>query len=155
MPGASRHSRSYSLWSSPSLLLVHGVAYDGGLLHPPLPRGLGRCHGGVALLLFPTAQFSAGFCVGAYALYAAVIAMMVFFSGGVSSELYVLFFPLLLASALHGSWRITLAALFAVLFCYALAVMPGLLDDLTGNESAAVVFYRLCSLGLTGVFLVW
>ena len=80
--------------------------------------------------------------------------MMVFFTGGVSSELYVLFFPLLLVSALHGSWRITLAALVAVLFCYALAVLPGLLDDLTGNETAAVVFYRLCSLGLTGVFLV-
>ena len=138
-----------------SLLLVHGVAYEPAvsfiLLYLVVSVGVTAA---VALLLFPTAQFSAGFCVGAYALYAAVIAMMVFFSGGVSSELYVLFFPLLLASALHGSWRITLAALFAVLFCYALAVMPGLLDDLTGNEAAAVVFYRLCSLGLTGVFLV-
>ena len=138
-----------------SLLLVHGAAYEPAvsfiLLYFVVSVGVTAA---VALLLFPTAQFSAGFCVGAYALYAAVIAMMVFFSGGVSSELYVLFFPLLLASALHGSWRITLAALFAVLFCYALAVMPGLLDDLTGNEAAAVVFYRLCSLGLTGVFLV-
>ena len=138
-----------------SLLLVHGAAYEPAvsfiLLYLVVSVGVTAA---VALLLFPTAQFSAGFCVGAYALYAAVIAMMVFFSGGVSSELYVLFFPLLLASALHGSWRITLAALFAVLFCYALAVMPGLLDDLTGNESTAVVFYRLCSLGLTGVFLV-
>ena len=138
-----------------SLLLVHGAAYEPAvsfiLLYLVVSVGVTAA---VALLLFPTAQFSAGFCVGAYALYAAVIAMMVFFSGGVSSELYVLFFPLLLASALHGSWRITLAALFAVLFCYALAVMPGLLDDLTGNETAAVVFYRLCSLGLTGVFLV-
>ena len=138
-----------------SLLLVHGAAYEPAvsfiLLYLVVSVGVTAA---VALLLFPTAQFSAGFCVGAYALYAAVIAMMVFFSGGVSSELYVLFFPLLLASALHGSWRITLAALFAVLFCYALAVMPGLLDDLTGNEAAAVVFYRLCSLGLTGVFLV-
>ena len=138
-----------------SLLLVHGVAYEPAvsfiLLYLVVSVGVTAA---VALLLFPTAQFSAGFCVGAYALYAAVIAMMVFFSGGVSSELYVLFFPLLLASALHGSWRITLAALVAVLFCYALAVLPGLLDDLTGNETAAVVFYRLCSLGLTGVFLV-
>src|SRR5215207_8361759 len=133
MPGALRRSRSFIL-----LYLVVSVGVTAA----------------VALLLLPTAQFSAGFCTGAYALYAAIIAMMVFLSGGVSSELYVLFFPLLLASALHGSWRITLAALFAVLFCYALAVMPGLLDDLTGNEAAAVVFYRLCSLGLTGVFLV-
>ena len=138
-----------------SLLLVHGAAYEPAvsfiLLYFVVSVGVTAA---VALLLSPTAQFSAGFCVGAYALYAAVIAMMVFFSGGVSCDLYGLFFPLLLASALHGSWRITLAALFAVLFCYALAVMPGLLDDLTGNEAAAVVFYRLCSLGLTGVFLV-
>jgi hypothetical protein len=108
----------------------------------------------VALLLLPTAHFSDGFCTGAYALYAAVVAMMIFFSGGVSSELYVLFFPLLLASALHGSWRITLAALFAVLFCYALAVMPGLLNNTTDNEATTLVFYRLCAVGLTGVFLV-
>ena len=123
-----------------SLLLVHGAAYEPAvsfiLLYLVVSVGVTAA---VALLLFPTAQFSAGFWVGVYALYAAVIATMVFFSGGVS---------------LHGSWRITLAALFAVLFCYALAVMPGLLDDLTGNEAAAVVFYRLCSLGLTGVFLV-
>ena len=138
-----------------SLLLVHGAAYEPAvsfiLLYLVVSVGVTAA---VALLLFPTAQFTAGFCVGAYALYAAATAMMVFFTGGVSSELYVLFFPLLLASALHGSWRITLAALFAVLFFYALAVMPGLLDDLTGNEAAAVVFYRLSSLGLTGVFLV-
>jgi hypothetical protein len=80
--------------------------------------------------------------------------MMVFFSGGVSSELYLLFFPLLLASALHGSWRITLGSLLCALFCYFLAVLPGLLNDGTDNEAAALVFYRLFALGLTGVFLV-
>src|SRR3712207_8115487 len=47
----------------------------------------------IALLLLPTAQFSMGFSGGAYVLYAALIAMMVFFSGGVSSEMYLLFFP--------------------------------------------------------------
>src|SRR3712207_2876421 len=80
--------------------------------------------------------------------------MMVFFSGGVASELYLLFFPLLLASALHGSWRITLATLLCALFCYFLAVLPGLLNDGTDNEAAALVFYRLFAFGLTGVFLV-
>jgi GGDEF domain-containing protein len=138
-----------------SLLLVHGSSYEPAvsfiLLYLVVSMGVTAA---VALLLLPTAHFSASFCTGAYALYAAVVAMMVFFSGGVSSELYVLFFPLLLASALHGSWRITLAALFAVLFCYALAVMPGLLNNTMDNEVAALVFYRLCAVGLTGVFLV-
>ena len=138
-----------------SLLLVHGASYEPAvsyiLFYLVVSVGVTAA---VALLLLPTAHFSAGFCTGAYALYAAVVAMMVFFSGGVSSDLYVLFFPLLLASALHGSWRMTLAALFAVLFCYALAVMPGLLNDTTDKEAAALVFYRLAAVGLTGVFLV-
>ena len=138
-----------------SLLLVHGASYEPAvsfiLLYLVVSLGVTAA---VALLLLPTAQFSAGFCIAAYALYAAVIAMLVFFSGGVSSELYVLFFPLLLTSALHGSWRLTLAALLCALFCYALAVMPGLLNEGTDNEAAALVFYRLFALGLTGVFLV-
>jgi len=138
-----------------SLLLVHGASYEPAvsfiLLYLVVSLGVTAA---VALLLLPTAQFSASFCIAAYALNAAVIAMMVFFSGGVSSELYVLFFPLLLASALHGSWRITLATLLCALFCYALAVMPGLLNDGMDNEAAALVFYRLFALGLTGVFLI-
>lgn len=138
-----------------SLLLVHGASYEPAvsfiLLYLAVSVGVTAA---VALLLLPTAQFTGGFSGGAYALYAAVVAMMVFFSGGVSSELHVLFFPLLLASALHGSWRITFFALFCVLFCYALAVMPGLLNDATDNEAATLVFYRLCALGLTGVFSI-
>jgi hypothetical protein len=134
-----------------SMLLVHGASYEPAvsfiLLYLVVSVGVTAA---VALLLLPTAQFTGGFSGGAYALYAAVTAMMVFFSGGVSSALYVLFFPLLLASALHGSWRFTFAVLFTVLFCYALAVMPGLLND--GAEAAALVFYRLATLGLTGVF---
>ncbi len=138
-----------------SLLLVHSASYEPGvsyvLLYLTVSVGVTAA---VALLLLPTTQFSAGFSVGAYALYAAVISMMVFFSGGVSSELYVLFFPLLLASALHGSWRLVLAVLLFVLFCYALALMPGLLDEAAANGAAAVVFYRLGALGLTGGFLL-
>ena len=138
-----------------SLLLVHGSSYEPAvsfiLLYLAVSVGVTAA---LALLLLPTAQFSAGFCAGAYALYAAIIAMMVFFTGGVSSELYVLFFPLLMASALHGFWRTTLGTLFAVLFCYALAVMPGLLNDAMDNGAAALVFYRLSAVGLTGAFLV-
>jgi hypothetical protein len=138
-----------------SLLLVHGASYEPAvsfiLLYLVVSVGITAA---VALLLLPTAQFGGGFSGGTYVLYAAVIAMMVFFSGGVSSELYVLYFPLLLASALHGSWRITFVALFSVLFCYALAVMPGLLNGGTDAEAAALVFYRLAALGLTGVFTI-
>ncbi|MCA1687516.1 MAG: hypothetical protein LC714_02720 [Actinobacteria bacterium] len=138
-----------------SLLLVHGASYEPAvsfiLLYLVVSVGVTAA---VALLLLPTAQFGGGFSGGAYVLYAAVIAMMVFFSGGVSSELYVLFFPLLFASALHGSWRITFVALFSVLFCYALAMMPGLLNGGTDSEAAALVFYRLAALGLTGVFSI-
>jgi hypothetical protein len=138
-----------------SLLLVHGASYEPAvsfvLLYLVVSVGVTAA---IAFLLLPTAQFSGGFSGGAYALYAAVIAMMVFFSGGVSSELYVLLFPLLLASALHGSWGITFAALLSVLFCYALAVMPGLLNEAADGETAALVSYRLATLGLTGIFSI-
>jgi hypothetical protein len=142
-----------------SVLLVHGSSYEPAVSF--ILFYLVVCVGvtaALALLLLPTEQFSGGFSGGAYVLYAAVTAMMVFFSGGVSSELYVLFFPLLLASALHGTWRIAFVALFSVLFCYALAVIPGVVElaRVSGadNEAAALVFYRLAVLGLTGVFSI-
>jgi hypothetical protein len=138
-----------------SLLFVHGASYEPAvsfiLLYLVVSVGVTAA---VALLLLPAAQFDGGFSGGMYVLYAAVMAMMVFFSGGVYSELYTLYFPLLLASALHGAWRITFVALFSVLFCYALAVMPGLLNGGTDAEPAALVFYRLAALGLTGVFSI-
>jgi hypothetical protein len=136
-----------------SVLLVHAASYEPAvsfiLLYLVVSVAVTAA---VALLLLPTAQFTGGFSGGAYALYAAATAMMVFFSGGVSSEFYALFFPLLLASALHGSWRITFTVLLCVVFCYALALMPGLLND--GAEGAALVFYRLATLGLTGLFSI-
>ena len=145
----------YLALTAASLLLVHGASYEPAvsfiLFYLVVSVGVTAA---VALLLLPTAQFGGGFSGGTYVLYAAVIAMMVFFSGGVSSELYVLYFPLLLASALRGSWRITFVALFSVLFCYALAVMPGLLNGGTDAEAAALIFYRLAGLGLTGVFAI-
>jgi len=140
-----------------SLLLVHTAAYEPAVSYVLLylTASVGIVTAAVVVPLLPAEQFTTGFCGSVYALYAAVVAMMVFFSGGVPSELYVLFFPLLLAAALHGSWRVVLAALAAVLFCYALAMMPGLLEDGTGEEVASLVFYRLAALALTGVFLVF
>lgn len=140
-----------------SLLLVHTASYEPAVSYILLylVSSVGIITAAVVVPLLPTEQFTAAFCGSIYALYAAVVAMMVFFSGGVSSELYVLFFPLLLSSALHGSWRVVLAVLAAVLFCYALAMMPALLEEGTGQEIASLVFYRLGAVGLTGVFLIY
>ena len=156
--GNARALKAFSLLfavlAAISLLLVHGSSYD-----PPvsfillyLAASVGIVVAGVVPLL-PARQFTLGFCGGIYALYAAVTAMMVFFTGGPSSELYVLLFPLLLASALHGAWRVVLTVLAATLFFYALAMLPGLLESGTGEEGASTVFYRLGTLGLTGLFL--
>ena len=66
--------------------------------------------------MLPAAQSTTGFFCGSIeVLYTAAVAI-IFLSGGVSSELYVLFFPPLFATALHGSWMVVLAALVAVLF---------------------------------------
>jgi hypothetical protein len=140
-----------------SLVLVHTVSYEPAVSYILfyLVSSVGIITAAFVVPLLPAEQFTAGICGSVYALYAAVLAMMVFFSGGVSSELYVMFFPLLLASALHGSWRVTLAVLAAVLFCYALAMLPGLLEEGTGQEIASLVFYRLAAVGLTGLFLLY
>jgi hypothetical protein len=140
-----------------SLVLVHTASYEPAVSYILLylVSSVGVVTAGVVVPLLPNEQFSAAFCGSIYALYAAVVAMMVFFSGGTSSELYVMFFPLLLASALHGSWRVVLAVLGAVLFCYALAMLPGLLEEGTGQEIASLVFYRLAAVGLSGLFLTY
>ena len=140
-----------------SLVLVHTDAYEPAVSYILLylVSAVGMITAAVVIPLLPAEQFTAGMCGSVYALYAAVIAMMVFFSGGVSSELYVMFFPLLLAPALHGSWRVVLAVLAAVLFCYALAMLPGLLEEGTGQEIASLVFYRLAAAGLVGLFSIY
>lgn len=140
-----------------SLLFVHTASYEPAVSYILLylVSSVGIITAAVVVPLLPEEQFTAGFCGSIYALYAAVVAMMVFFSGGTSSELYVMFFPLILASALHGSWRVVLAVLVAVLFCYALAMLPGLLERGTGQEIASLVFYRLTAVGLTGLFLMY
>ncbi len=140
-----------------SLLFVHTASYEPAVSYILLyfVSSVAIITAAVVVPLLPEEQFTAGFCGSIYALYAAVVAMMVFFSGGTSSELYVMFFPLLLASALHGSWRLVLAVLAAVLFCHALAMLPGLLERGTGQEIASLVFYRLTAVGLTGLFLIY
>lgn len=139
-----------------SLVLVHTDAYAPAVSYILLylVSSVGIVTAAVVIPLLPAEQFTAGMCGSVYAVYAAILAMMVFFSGGVSSELYVMFFPLLLAPALHGSWRVVLAVLVAVLFCFALAMLPGLLEEGTGQEIASLVFYRLAAAGLTGLFSI-
>lgn len=140
-----------------SLLLVHTDSYEPAVSYILLylVSSVGIIAAAVVIPLLPAEQFTISLCGLVYALYAAVLAMMVYFSGGVSSELFIMFFPLLLASALHGSWRMVLAVLAAVLFCYALAMLPGLLEEGTGQEIASLVFYRLAAAGLTGLFLIY
>ena len=158
-PGNARALKAFSLLfvalAAISLLVVHASSYD-----PPvsfillyLAASVGVVVAGVVVPLLPAGQFTLGFCGSIYALYAAVAAMMVFFTGGPSSELYLIFFPLLLASALHGAWRTVLSVLAAALFFYTLAMLPGLLESGAGEEVASSAFYRLGALALTGLFL--
>lgn len=138
-----------------SLLFVHNESYEPAvsyvLLYFAVSVGMVTT---VALLLLPTQQYTSGFTSGAYALFAAFLAMMVFFSGGVSSELYVLYFPLLLASALHGNWRITLVALISILFTYFLAVTPDIMNEGAATGEATLALFRLAVFALTGVFVL-
>jgi len=140
-----------------SLLLVHTASYEPAVSYILLylVSSVGVITTAVIVPLLPQEQFTASFCGWIYALYAAIVAMMIFFSGGISSELYVMFFPLLLSSALHGSWRMVLAVLVAVVFCYGLAMLPGLLEEVTGQEIASLVFYRLAAVGLSGLFSIY
>ena len=143
----------YLLGLGVSLLLVHGDSYEPAVSFVPLYLISSLIvTAAVALVLLPTRQFSEGFCVFSYALYAALLAAVTFFTGGVSSELYVLFFPLLFAPALHGSWRMGLPVAVAVLVSYALAMLPDLLDAVEGSDATALVFFRLAAFALIGVF---
>ncbi len=134
-----------------ALLLVHGDSYRPAVSYVPLYMTVSVIFTvAIALLLLPTRQFSEGFCVAFYALYAFLVATMAFFTGGISSELYVLFFPLIFASALHGWGRMSLLVQGAVLVSYALAMLPGTLDGGVGGP--ALVFFRLAAFALFGAF---
>ena len=136
-----------------SLLLVHGDSYEPAVSYVPFYLiSSVIVTAAVAVLLLPTRQFGEGFCMFSYAVYAALLAATTFFTGGVSSELYVLFFPMLFAPALHGSWRMGLPVLVAVLVCYALAMLPDVLNAIEGSDGPALVFFRLAAFALTGIF---
>ena len=136
-----------------SLVLVHGDSYEPAVSYVPLYLIFSVILAtAIAMLLLPTSQFGDGFCAAQYVLYAALFAAAAFFTGGVSSELYALFFPLVIAPALHGSWKIGLMAQASALVAYALAMLPDVLDEVDGGDGAALVFYRLATLALVGIF---
>jgi hypothetical protein len=136
-----------------ALLLVHGESYRPPVSYVPLYLVVSVIFTeAVALLLLPTRQFGEGFCAVFYVLYAVFLAAAAFFTGGVSSELYVLFFPLILAPALHGSRRVGLLAQGAALVSYFLAMLPDTLEGVENTDRPALVFFRLAAFLLMGVF---
>lgn len=138
-----------------ALVLVHGDAYAPGVSFVILYLVSSvLLAGSLALLVLAAEQFSDLFCVAAYTVYAALWSLAVFFTGAASSELYVLYFPLLLALALDGGipQRARLIVLGAVLVCYTLAVLPDLLNGIAGDGKPGTVLFRLSVLALPGVF---
>jgi hypothetical protein len=136
-----------------SLLLVHAGSYEPAVSYVPLYLIVSVVvTTAVALILLPNGQFGSGFCTAFYVLYALLLAAVVFFTGGSSSELYVLLFPVLFAAALHGSWRMGAVALVAGLAGYALAVLPNLLEVAESGDGSARTFYRFAALALAGGF---
>lgn len=136
-----------------ALLLVHGDSYRPPVSYVPLYLVVSVIFTeAVALLLLPTRQFGEGFSAVCYVLYAVFLAAAAFFTGGLSSELYVLFFPLILAPALHGSRRVGLLAQGAALVSYFLAMLPDTLEGVENTDGPALVFFRLAAFLLMGVF---
>lgn len=136
-----------------SLALVHSGFYEPGVSYIPLYLAVAVViSGSVALLLLPAEQFGGSFDAGVYASYAALVATIVFFTGGSSSQLYVLFFPLLLAPAFQEKVGLGILSLGVVLTFYTLAMLPGLLEVAEGDP--ALVLFRLSVFGLVGLFSV-
>jgi hypothetical protein len=143
----------YLLLVAAALALVHYGSYEPGVSYILLYLAVSvLVTGSVALLLLPAEQFGGSFDAGVYIFYAAFIAMIVFFTGESSSQLYVLFFPLLFAPAFQGSARMGALSLGAVLVCYTLAMLPGLVE--VAEEGAAMVIFRLAVFGMVGIFSI-
>ena len=139
-----------------SLLLVHRPSYEPGVSFVLLYLSAAVViTAAIALLFLSSEQFAGGFCAAAYVLFAAFVSLEVFFSGGISSELHALYWPLILAAALHGSWRIGLASLLSVLAGYVLAMLPAIADDAVDAEDPALMFFRLGAFALTGLFAIF
>ncbi len=138
-----------------SLFFVHSGSYRPAVSYVLLYLAVSVIFtAAVALLLLPTRQFGEGFCTAFYVLYAVFLAGTVFFTGGAASELYVLFFPLIFASASHGLLRIGLPVQAAVLVSYSLAVLPDTLKHVASAGGPAPVFFRLAIFALTGAFVL-
>jgi hypothetical protein len=136
-----------------ALWLVHGESYGPAVSYVALYLTVTVLDtAAAALLLLPARVFSEGFCAAFYVSYAIFLATAAFFTGGVSSELFVLFFPLLFASALHGSWRMGLLSQGAALVSYALAVLPGVLEGVEGADGPGLIFFRLVAFVFMSVF---
>ncbi|CAN5280876.1 hypothetical protein BH18ACT10_BH18ACT10_12500 [soil metagenome] len=139
-----------------SLLLVHRPSYEPGVSFVLLYlSAVVVITAAIALLFLSSEQFTGGFCAAAYVFFAAFVSLEVFFSGGVSSELHALYWPLILAAALHGSWRIGLASLLSVLAGYVLAMLPAISDGAVDAEDPALMFFRLGAFTLTGLFTIF
>lgn len=136
-----------------SLLLVHTTSYEPAVTYLLLylTVAVSVTVSGM-LLLLPAEFFTNDFSAGAYAAHAALFGLMVFFTGGVSSELYVLYFALILASSLHGVRRIGILALVSVVLVYFLAVLPDLVAGEAGGATLAL--FRLAVLALVGGFVL-
>ena len=141
----------YVVSTAAALMVVHADSYEPAvsylLLYMVEALGITAA---IVVVLLPAELFTDGFSGGAYGGFAVVVALGVFLSGGASSELYVLFFLLILAGAFHGSWTVGLAALVSVLVGYTLAVLP----DLLVEGEAAPVFFRLAVFGVAGAFVL-
>ena len=136
-----------------ALLLVHGESYRPAVSYVPLYLVVAVIFTvSGALLLLPVRQFGEGFCVAFYALYAVSLSAAAFFTGGVSSELYMLFFPLILAAALHGSWRLGLIVQGVVALGYFLAMLPDTLEGVEDTNEPALLFFRLVVFLMVGIF---
>lgn len=133
-----------------SMVLVHQASYEPAVsyiaLYLTVSVGVAAA---IALMLLSQKQFSESFSHLLYALFSALLAVLVFFTGGVSSELYSLYFLLIIASALHGRMRIAAFAQGAGLISYTLAMLPGMLND---TSAPPLVLYRLVVFFVVGVF---
>lgn len=150
-------SAFYLLLVGASLFLIHSSYYEPAVSFVLFYLAVSVAFTAfIAVILLPEEQFTNAFSSAICVLIAASIAMMTFFSGGISSGLYLLFLPLIAAVALHGSRQIGIVVLISVLFCYLMAILPGLLNagvDTAGT--APLVFYRLGALLLVGGFLLF
>ena len=145
----------YLLLFGGALLLVHGDAYTPGVSFVILYLiSSVVLTGSLALLVLSDEQFSELFCVATYASYAIILSLAVFFTGAAFSELYVLYFPLLVAPALDGGLprRAGLVVVAAVFIGYTLVVLPDLLDGVAGDSTSGTVLFRLSAFALVGVF---